>query len=94
MGSVARYDLIHWKRLANHDPQQTQRCCVPFTSQEKIVTDLVLEYTGEARGQFRRVGHFWCGREFHANIQKLSIREKWHIVDEANLDGGYTISII
>ena len=109
-GSVERYNLIHKKQLVHHDPTLTQRCCLPIAVISKprpaaglkkgSIAGLVLEYTGEVSGQYRRVGHFWCEMDYLDTIAtvgpnpNLGFSYEWPSGDKYSLEDGYTISIV
>lgn len=85
-------------------------CCLPIavtnepSFKKGSVAGLVLESTGEIRGQYRRVGHFWCGRDYFdtiiAKVEPKSRSEllpsEWPLGEKksSTLEDGYTISII
>lgn len=86
-------------------------CCLPIAvvsksgraagCQNGSIAGLVLEYTGDVTGQYRRVGHFWCGRDYLDTIatvepssNQLEFSSEWPIGEKSSLEDGYTISII
>ncbi|MCJ1391437.1 hypothetical protein MMC18_004301 [Xylographa bjoerkii] len=108
--SAQRHILVHRKKLAQHVPILTQMCCLPIAVTSKsgfavdckngTVAGIVLEYTGEATGQYRRTGHFWCGKDYLDKIPKvrpppeLTLPYEWPSCEQYSLEDGYTISIV
>lgn len=102
-GSIARFHLIHKKALVHHIPTLTQMCCLPVAFNDKSGTSiagLVLEHTGDASGQYRRVGHFSCQRDYLDTIAKVKpnfnpeFQCEWPSGEKYSPEDGYTISII
>lgn len=84
-------------------------CCLPIIIQSTsgradgckngTIAGLILEYTGEAAGQYRRVGYFWCGTDYLdavaiAQPTQLTPTGDWPSHEQYSLENGYTISIV
>ena len=113
VGSLARYDLIHSKRLVHHNPVMTCMCCVPILAAEskatvgpgkpenKLIEGLVLEFTGQTKGQYRSVGHFSCWKSYldkvgsvESSVGRITQQDEWPSVERGSLEEGYTICIV
>lgn len=71
-----------------------------FGKSQGFVAGLVLEYTGEVAGQYRRVGQFHCNRDYLDKVAKIEPKSEveiphgWPSSESYSLEDGYTISII
>lgn len=109
-GSPERYKLIHKKKLVHHNPTLTQMCSLPIAVENHphsaakfkngFIAGLILEYTGKVTGQYRRVGHFRCGRDYLDTIarvgpnSKLEFPYEWPLGEKYSQEDGYTITIV
>ena len=108
--SPQRYILVHKKKLNHHVPTLTRMCCLPIAvtstsgfaegCKNGTIAGLVLEYTGEAIGQYCRRGHFWCGIDYLDTIPKVRPAPQftpvceWPSSEKYGPEDGYTISIV
>ncbi|KIX08131.1 uncharacterized protein Z518_02787 [Rhinocladiella mackenziei CBS 650.93] len=109
-GSPQRFLLIHKKRLAHHSPRLTQMCCVPIAIistrgmanwyKRGTVAGLIVQFTGGAIGQYRRVGYFCCGKDYLEKVSRVAPEvaftppTEWPSAEKYSLEGGYTICIV
>ena len=96
-----RYILAHKKLLAHHAPTLTQMCCLPIrTGKNGTIAGLILEFTGEATGQYRRVGYFRCEKKYIDRAPKVQPAlaftppYEWPSAEKFSPEDGYTICIV
>ena len=105
-GSVARFDLIHSKKMVHHNPYVTQMCCLPVllhaatpNRHQGIVAGLIIDHKGQDEGHYRRVGFFWCEKQYLDGIEAISPRtdtssSQWPSVQGCSAEQGCTITLV
>lgn len=112
-GSAENMLLRHRKLLAIHSPTLTKLCCLPILSQQSPLhrqslgedtglelRGLVLEYTEEAVGVYRQVGHFSCALDVFRDHTKcepnvaIPLTDQWPLRKQYSPEEGFAISII